>query len=103
MVEYPSGDNFQEIQRARQVTAVALGPAMRLVVPLDRHRRVAPGNAAIDEDRQQTIELDRAPEQPLDPFDDLFLAERMRRHGGGESQQARRERHRTAPLNWHAA
>jgi len=46
-VESLTGNAFQQIERARNVATVTLGPAMRLVVPLERHRRVAPLDAAI--------------------------------------------------------
>src|SRR5207237_6302903 len=80
---------FQQIERAGQIGAVALGPAMRLVVPIERYRGVALLDAAVDKDRQQPVEIRRAPEQPPDALDHLFLAERIRRHGGGQGQEAR--------------
>jgi hypothetical protein len=95
-VESLTGNAFQKIECARNIATVTLGPAMRLVVPFERHRRVAPVDTAIREHGQQTVEDGRPAEQPLDPLDDFLLTEHIGRHGGGQGQQPRRERHRAA-------
>src|SRR5260370_42441895 len=69
---------------------------MGLVIPGGRRRGVALLDAAVDEDRQQPVEIGGAPEQPLDAIDHLFLAERIRRHGGGQGPEARSGWHGTA-------
>ena len=52
-----------------EIDAVALGPAVRAVVPFDRHAGVSPVYSGVQEYRQQAIEVRRAPEQELDAFD----------------------------------
>ena len=55
-VEHPAGNDLKKVERAGDIGAVALGPGMRGVEPVERHGRIAPPDAAIGEDGQQPIE-----------------------------------------------
>ncbi len=97
-VEQLTGGGFEQVERARDVDPVALGPAMRSVVPLDRHAGIARADAGIGKNRQQPLQGRRRAEQQLDPSDHVVLVERVGRTRGGDAQEARGSRHRISPI-----
>src|SRR6516162_2191924 len=52
MVEELPGRRFEQIECGREIDAVALCPAVRLIVPFDRHAGVARANSGVGKDRQ---------------------------------------------------
>jgi len=95
-VEEAARDGVEELDGGVEIERIALGPAMRLAEPLERHRGIAPADAAIGEDRQQVVELRRPGEQPLHMLGDCFLVERIGGDRGRDRGQARDGLHRIA-------
>jgi len=56
------GRRLEEVKRGSEVNTVALGPAVRTIIPIDRHAGVSPIDAGVQEYRQQAVEVRRAPE-----------------------------------------
>jgi len=84
----------QQGDRVLDEQPAALDPAMRLQVPLARHAGIAMLDAGIAEDRQHAPDLGAiAVEQPHGVVDHQVLRDRVRRHRGGERQQAGQWRH----------
>ena len=92
--EHLLGCCFEEIERGSQVDAVALGPAMRAVVPFDRYAGISPEYSGVQKYRQQAIKIRRAPEQELDAFDDVALIEQKGRNRGRDGEETREGKHR---------
>ncbi len=78
--EHLLGCRLEQVERGGEVNAVALGPAMRPVVPFERHAGVSPLYSCVKEHRQQAIEVRRAPEQKFHAFDHVALVERIWRN-----------------------
>ncbi len=80
---------LQEIERGGDIDAIALSPAVLMVVPFDRNTGISSLNARVQKHRQQSLEVRRAPKQELDARHHVVLVERVGRDRSGHREQTR--------------
>ncbi len=96
-VQHAQRGCFQQVERGIEIDAVALRPLVQLLVPLDRHARVAAIDAGVAEHWKQPHDLAGArPERELDATRDLGLTQFVRRNGGSDREDASVHAHRPA-------
>ncbi len=88
LVEALPGDRLEEIESAVDIDLVALFPARRVLVPIDRDAGIPRLDAGIVEDRYESLDFGfgNLAEQELEARPDVRLMQGIRRYGSRKSE-----------------